>query len=115
MYLQSEWGGWSEFQFHYKSSSDFGGRLYRNGDGNLGIPHKIGADNLGLFLIPAFPYHYLHQPIFIPWKEITTQDYKTLIASKIKINFEKIPDGNYLISQGLAKSLEKESNGSFKI
>lgn len=79
-YLIALAGGWRLLAQRFRIQGDFLGQKWTMQSArmrtlaNYNNVLTIGADNVGLFIVPFFLFRAWHAPLFIPWVEITARD-----------------------------------------
>ncbi len=101
--------GWSSLSKNYRANISFNGKKLRMKSAtmrwgtNYGGCLTIGANSEGLFLA-IFPiFRINHPPLFIPWKDISTENGKQFVFFDIvKFIFRKSSNVHLVVSKKLA-------------
>lgn len=98
LFFFSRIGGWSRLAGYYQFHSEFVGQKWRPrfryislGSVRYGGGITIGASYHGLYLAMSSIFEFAHPPLLIPWKDITTAEYKGLIFSYLDFTFAQEP------------------------
>jgi hypothetical protein len=75
----------------------------------------IGANHMGLYLSVFVLFRIGHEPIFIPWSEISASVEKGRFANYIKLSFLRSPENWIKISQKLYQRLERDSGVTLRM
>jgi hypothetical protein len=120
-FLLAALSGWQALAKHYGTAMPFTGTRFRfrsarlGGYVNYGACLTLGSGTRGLYLA-VFPlFRAGHQPLLIPWSDVTAQETRTWFFSAIDLGFAKVPGSSVRFSRRLAETLFRESGNQIVI
>ena len=117
----SRLSGWYALAKIYRLSSPFNGKLFRfrtlwmRFATHYGNCITTGVNSQGLHLSILFILRIGHDPLFMPWSEITTSEITSGFSKRIKLQFKRMPSVPIIIDRRLADDLSRESYGAWVI
>ncbi len=120
-FLASRLSGWHRLVKTYPASTPYEGKPYRfqtlwmRYGTHYGNIATVGANSQGLYLSVLFLFRIGHDPLFIPWSEITVTETTTGLFKRVKLQFKRLSAVPVTIDRRLAEKLVKESYGALSI
>lgn len=112
-------GGWQELAGIYSSADPFQGRRWPVQSGQMrwaGYNNAltVGANARGLHLSVLFLFRLGHPPLFIPWEEISAENKRQWLRSRVELRFARASGVPLVISKGLAERIAAEAGSAFR-
>jgi len=120
-FLASRLSGWHRLAKEYPVHNPFEGKprrfqtLWMRYGSHYGNITTVGANAQGLYLSVLFLFRIGHDPLFIPWSEITAAETTGGLFKRIRLQFKRLPAVPVIIDRRLAEILVKESYGVLSI
>jgi hypothetical protein len=112
--------GWRDLATSYRATAPFHGRRRYLQSGSVGgVSHGgtliLGADADGLYMSVLAPFRFGHQPLYIPWSDVTVRREKRVFSRLGVLTFAKHPSATLHTYLRTAKRLAAWSQGRFTI
>lgn len=103
-------GGWRELALSYAGTAPPEGRSFSFRSATLGLVNynrclRFVAAPTGLFIAAQFPFSYAHQPLFIPWEDVSASSHRGWIFGYVDLRFSKQPRVQVRLLRGFAEKL----------
>jgi hypothetical protein len=110
--------GWQDLATSYRTTGKFRGPKRYLQSGYVGkMSHGgtliLGADAGGLYMSVLAPFRFGHEPLYIPWSDISAQREKRSFMNYAVLTFAKHPNAAVRTHPRTAKRLADWSRGQF--
>lgn len=119
--LLSHLGGWAALARQYGCAREFVGPRWKLQSGQMrylvGYNNclTLGANREGLYISLAVPFFLGHQPLFIPWRDISVTRKKVLWLKQVRLGLGRETPVPFQISERLADRLKASAGQSWPV